>query len=231
MKTKVGLILVMLFFSGCNLYNYVAGNDYETASGYYAIGAIMEGSKNKSFPVYNDKIKLSWQENRLKQREINSINIQLEENDKLKIIDSLGIFPKGLVVEIADYSALLSNLKQPENEKILSLLKNDPELHLLTSLELYFNDKQANLIKDASVLYLTNPGKGIYSIEAIQRDGVKNRIYFQDGIIIEKATKGFCWQLNYKNQPELIDISNRCPKGTEKDSQDLEVIDKIDGAW
>lgn len=231
MRAKVFLILFVLFLTGCNLYHEVLKNDTSIASGYYSIGSIIEGSDNKSYPVYREKIKLSWRENKLGQREVNRVNRSLNENEKLEIIDSLDIFPKALVVEIADYPLVISNLKQPNNRKELSLLKNDPSLRLVYSLTIYFKEKEASQIKDASVLYLTNPGKGIYSIEAIQRDGVKNRIYFQDGIIIEKATKGFCWQLNYKNQPELIDISNRCPKGTEKDSQDLEVIDKIDGAW
>ncbi|MCL6220600.1 hypothetical protein [Zunongwangia pacifica] len=231
MKTKGLLILIMIVFTACNMYRRVVKNDIKIANGYYAIGSIIEGDDNKSYPIYDEKIKLSWRENKLGQREINRVNRSLNQNEKLEIIDSLDIFPKALVVEIADYPSVISNLKQPNNRKELSLLKNDPSLRLVYSLNIFFKEKEASQIKDASVLYLTNPSKGIYSIEAIQRDGVKNRIYFQDGIIIEKATKGFCWQLNYRNQPELIDISNRCPKGTEKDSQDLEVIDKIDGAW
>ena len=231
MKTKVGLILFMLFFSACNLYNYVTGSDYNTASGYYAIGTIMDGSTNKSFPVYDERIKLSWIENRLNQREINTINRELEEKYKLKITDSLDIFPKGLLLEIADYSALLSNLKQPGNEKLLSLLKNDEKLRILTSLNSYFKDEQANLIKQASVLYLINPSNGVYAIEAVNVDGSKNRIYFSDGVVIQSETQGFCWQLDYRNQPELVDISDRCPKGTREDVNELESIDKMKGIW
>ncbi|WP_417887091.1 hypothetical protein [Zunongwangia sp.] len=232
MKVKVVLFLttLQLLFS-CTVYHNIIEPQQNYSKGYYLIGSILEGKENRSFPVYVEKIKLSWKEITLTKKNIKRLNSDLKDDYKLAINDSLHNYPKFLKIEMADYPTLLSSLKKKINQPVLKTLQNNPKLAMITSLDIYFNDIQTRIIKNASVLYLINPRQGYYAIEALSSDGKKQLIPIEQGLVLKLKTKGFCWELDNRNQPDLVDISDNCRSGSERKIKNLTVIDKTKGLW
>lgn len=168
----------------------------------------------------DEKIRLTKEFQKFNKSKIKKYNEDiLNEDEKLKIVDSINLHPGYFKFEIGDKVGLIKALNGPNNQNLKKYLEVTRDNQILTGVDIHFPQDITTLINNATEVYLINNKKSSYSLELLNKDRTTRLIHFDEGRAFEFYFMSFCWKENYKHMAEIAAFRNpnsSCPGSTFK---------------
>lgn len=145
-------------------------------------------------------------------------NKQLGKNTNLIYVDSLENKPSYLKLVVFDKVGLLEVLNNNENNNESNYLKNNSKSQLITEIDVQLSNALQNSLLQAEEIYLIQHKIKKYALE-LNTNKTTQIINLDKATIFGYKAVSFCWGINDKHQIKMVDISNKCQKGTYKTYQ------------
>lgn len=194
------------------------------------IGVVEENFGSGEFndaglPELEEKIKLSVEKIRFSNKSLKEYNRSvLQEDNKLKVVDSLDLKPHFFEMEISDKVGMIEALNNEANKNIRGYLEATGNNSVLTSVFIYFPPEVASAIDNATEVYLINNKKNSYSLELLNSDKSIKVLDFNEGVTFSYVFSDFCWKQNRRRQSVIAALRDKnasCPGNTEKNPEKL----------
>lgn len=180
----------------------------------------------------DEKIRITKEFQSFKKSNLKRYNkVILNEEEKLKIVDSINLHPEYFRFEIGDKVGLIKALNNSGNKSLKEYLEVTRGNQILIGVDIYFPQEITALINNATEIYLINNKKSSYSLELLNKDRSSQIINFDQGKPFSFHFMSFCWKENYKGKAEIAafrNLNSSCPGSTFKDPEKINSKDIFD---
>ncbi|TXD83449.1 hypothetical protein ESY86_09550 [Subsaximicrobium wynnwilliamsii] len=173
-----------------------------------------------AFPMYSNPIKLSATlVNFGKESENAFLKAQERQSKELAINfnDSIQNKSQYVKLQISDRLELITSLNNSDNEDVFEFIKNNKDVHAITSLAIALNQEDLDKIAKTDELFLEASGIKTYSLNLYNDGKFQQKINFNDGVVFAYQTSKCCWKENDRHQVEIVDLvegNDNCPNGS-----------------
>lgn len=241
MESKFIYVVLIFCFTSCKLVSIGTdeGKTLDSNPVLGVIGVLHDDVISSRFsetgmPALNEKIKLAVQYELFNKRSLRRFNsVVIEEDQKLRIVDSINLKPGYFKLEISDNVGYINSLNQLENKEMKAFLEDTRNNQVVSGLEIFFPKELNDQILKAKGIYLVNNNQSIYSLEIINNDGGRSIIDFNQGTSFGYMFMSFCWKENYKYKADvaaLREVDASCPGNTLKNPDKIyskDVFEKL----
>lgn len=123
-------------------------------------------------------------------------------------VDSLPNKPEYVRLRLQDKSTLLSELNSSKNKTLRNQILNNKSADIVSQIDWVISEMNIQQLKASDAVYLSQNVNGIPNI-LISKDDQITELRFSDGVVLSYEVSQFCWGLNYKNEAELMAISEK----------------------
>lgn len=241
MKFKILFITIVFCFTSCKLVS-LGQDEVKTLKSEPVLGVIgvlyddVISSKfsETGMPKLQEKIKLGIQYKFFNKGSLRRYNSGvIEEDQKLRIVDSLDLRPGYFKLEINDKVGYINSINHLENKEVKAFLEDTKNNQVVSGLEIFFPQEISDHLSRAKGVYLINSIKNLYSLEILNNDGTKGIIDFNQGTSFGYQFMSFCWKENYRHKADvaaLREVNSSCPGNTLKNPDKIyskDIFEKI----
>jgi len=128
------------------------------------------------------------------------------KNVAIKFIDSLANKPKYVSFQLIDYVSIVTQLNSEKNSSIIEHLKIAPKSRLVTTISINFSNPLLKSIESAEEIYLVNNKHKKYGLALYKSNKLYKTIELTSSTIFAYKLSSFCWTLNKRKEPILINV-------------------------
>lgn len=136
--------------------------------------------------------------------------------------DTLDVPPRFFQLKVADLVRVKSILNDEGNSDLLTYLKDDSSIKMLTGIS-FVATAQRHMLEAAQHVSIVQQN-GHLSLQ-IDTKVETIAIDMKSLEVFDFEASGFCWQTNKRNRPEIVVLNingESCPRGTEKSAEKLD---------
>lgn len=217
-STRVAIlaIFVIAFTTSCTTYERILATPQSTPVELGMIGDLDATLTTKEFqtiglPSLAYKIRLQpvfKSFNTLDYKAYTKLKKQEALGFEVNYVDSLPNKPEYVRLRLQDKSTLLSELNSAKNETLRNQILNNKGADIVTQIDWVISEMNIQQLKAANAIYLSQNMNAV-PIILISKDDQITELRFSDGVVLSYDVSQFCWGFNYKNEPELMAISEK----------------------